>query len=282
MKSFRISSLNLPSSLWILFLAVALSATAASAQANIYVVTSNQQFGTVNLATGAFHAIGAGTPEPMANLVWHDGSLYSLSLITASLAKINPSTGETTVIGPTGLGVNAFCLAEARGILYATDLFNNIYTVDPQTGAATLLRATGIPPDQEYPFTFNPDTGTFELCDESLYGFAGRLFAIYDEFTLNPANLAVTPVTYAKLYEIDPSTGAATAIAPVPMNIGAAVEVNGHFYGFHWTVLGIGQFGPQIQSQLVSIDLSNGNTLPLRNLDPAVGGIVGAAPVRSR
>lgn len=263
-----------------LFLAVACFPALARAQKLAYVVTSNQQFGVVNLQTGAFQPIGPGIPEPMANLVWHDGNLYSLSLITASLVKIDPATGATTFIGPTGLGAFAFDLAEARGILYATDLSNNIYTVNPDTGAATLLRATGIPPDLIYPFTTNPD-GTIELCDEAFYGFADHLFAIYDEFTLDPGTLAVTPVTAAKLYEIDPSSGVAAAIAPVPLNIGSMVEVNGRFYGFRWMTLSFGAFGPQIQSQLVSIDVSNGNVTALRNIDVAAGGILGAAPARS-
>ena len=263
-----------------LFVAVVSLTASAKAQRLVYVVTSSQQFGTVDLATGAFHQIGPNTPEPQANLVWApDGTLYSLSLITASLEKINPATGEVTFIGPTGLGPNAFDLAWADGQLYATDLSNNIYSVDPSTGVATLLRATGMPPDQIYPFTFNAD-GTIELCDEGFYGFAGRLFAIYDEFTLNPATLAITPVTAAALYEINPHTGVASRIASVPMNIGSMVEVSGRFYGFRWLTLDVGPFGPEIQSQLVSIDISNGNVAPLRYIDTAAGGILGAVPVR--
>lgn len=146
--------------------------TAASEQHFVYVVTSNQQFGTVNLATGAFYQIGPQTPEGQANLVWGaDESLYSLTY-SGNLETINPSTGQTTVIGPTGLGFNAFDLAGVQGNLYATDFDNNLYAVDRRTGAATLIRATGIPADPNVPFSMNPD-GTINLCDETLYGFAG-------------------------------------------------------------------------------------------------------------
>jgi hypothetical protein len=58
-----------------------------------------------------------------------------------------PATGQTTVVGQTGLAFNAFAAAEVRGKLYATDFSNNIYFVDPRTGARQLLGATGMPPD---------------------------------------------------------------------------------------------------------------------------------------
>jgi len=142
------------------------------------VVTASQQFGTVDLANGHFTAIGSGTADVLANLVWwKDGTLFTLTVGGAnppgSLAKINPATGEETIIGQTGLGFNTFDLGEVRGKLYATDLSNNIYSVDPATGVATPITATGIPPDPTTPLTFNSD-GTFNVCDEGLYIQRGR------------------------------------------------------------------------------------------------------------
>src|SRR5215472_17703047 len=96
---------------------VALTASASFAQPYVYVVTSNQQFGVVNLATGEFRQIGPSTPELQASLVWApDGSLLSLT-VSGNLEKINPATGGTTVIGQTGLFFNAFNLAVFRGKL---------------------------------------------------------------------------------------------------------------------------------------------------------------------
>src|SRR5215831_41841 len=186
-----------------LIVAVLLAATGAAkahAQRFVYVVTSNQQFGTVDLDTGSFSQIGPNTPEGQANLVWGpDGSLFSLTY-SGNLETINPVTGVTTVVGQTGLYFNAFDLAGVRGRLYATDFANNIYSVDPTTGAATMIRATGIPPDPAIPFTVNSD-GTINLCDESLYGIAGRLFATFDAFTLDPSTLEKTPVVAPAVYE---------------------------------------------------------------------------------
>jgi len=248
------------------------------ARSFVYVVTSNQQFGTVNLKTGSFSQIGPNTPEGQANLVWGpDGSLFSLTY-SGNLEKINPVTGETTIVGQTGLYFNAFDLAGVRGELFATDFANNIYSVDGRTGAATLIRATGIPPDPSVPFTVNAD-GTINLCDESFYGVAGRLFATFDSFTLDPSTLTVTPVVAPTLYEINPGTGAAIAVAPTALNVGATVEVAHRFFGFRWVTTGFTDAGPQVSSELVMLDLANGLEQPLLQVDPAAGGITGAAPV---
>ena len=263
------------------FLAATLFAVTASAQPLVYVVTSNQQFGTVNLATGAFQQIGPATPEGQANLVWApDGTLFSLTF-SGNLEKIDPMTGATTVVGPTGLGYNAFDLAGFAGRLYATDFSNNLYSVNPRTGAATLLLATGIPPDPSIPFSTNPD-GTINLCEETLYNVGGKLYATFDAFTLDPNSLAATPKVSPALYQIDPFTGAATFVAFTDLNLGATVAANGQFYAFKWETLAFTEFGPQVQSLIVSLDLSSGKTSPSASVDPAAGGITGAAPVRSQ
>lgn len=84
--------------------AVALT-TCASADSLVYVVTDSQQFGTVDLSTGAFRQIGADTSGQQFYLVpGPNGSLLSLTA-TGNLESINPATGATSVIGATGLGV---------------------------------------------------------------------------------------------------------------------------------------------------------------------------------
>src|SRR5262249_8218204 len=101
----------------IVALALVLSAAPSAVGPFVYVVTFNNQFGAVNLATGAFRQIGPSTPEPVDNLVWWNGSLLTLT-ISGELLKIDPATGETSDIGATGLGSNALDLGEVRGKLY--------------------------------------------------------------------------------------------------------------------------------------------------------------------
>ena len=257
-------------------LALVLLTAPASATPSVYVVNGNSQFGVVDLTSGGFHAIGGPAPEPQANLVWGpSGSLYTLGTLSGNLESINPATGATTTIGPTGLPffwtgmTTAFDLAGVNGNLYLTDFSNNLYSVNAHTGAATLIGATGMPADPNVPFTVNAD-GTINLCDEILYGVAGKLFATFDAFTLNPVSgMVASVVVPPNLWRIDPSTGVATLIGPTDLNLDGGVEVNGEFYAFN---LG------SSPSQLVTLDLTNGNTTFLTNVDPAAGMIFGAAP----
>ena len=266
-------------------------AVAQSTPPLVYVVTS-QQFGTLELATGLFHPIGSGTfPNALANLVWKNGSLLSLDTASGDLVEINPATGDIKHIGPTGMGVCgagscAFALGEARGTLYSTDLSNNIYSVNPYTGAATLLRATGIPADPHTPLTFTCDGGTFCLCDEGLYNMGGKLYATFDSFAIDPTRtLPNRPYEYVPpgLYQIDPSTGAATFVAPTDWQLTALLDVDGKFYAFRGVIDGFNfDFGfPVAHTELVTLDLKTGQTNKLIDIDPSIGPIFGAAPVRN-
>ena len=138
-----------------------------------------------------------------------------------------------------------------------------------------------MPPDPTIPFSVNPD-GTVNLCDEGLYSAGGKLYATFDSFKIDPISLAMTPVVDPNLYVIDPSTGVATLVAPTSLNLGATVEVKGKFYAFHLVVTGWTDLGPQVNPQLVTLNLANGDTNFVVNVDPAAGAIFGAAPVRHR
>ena len=270
---------------------LALAAFASSANAapplnpltTVYVVGLNDNgsvFGWINLVDGVFHQTAA--TEPLANLVWWKGELLSLSSSDGNLVRIDPQSGNITVIGPTGLGANAFDLAEVNGKLFLTDFSNNIYSVNPHTGAANLITATGMPPDPNIPFTLNAD-GTFNLCDESLYGIGGFLYATFDSFNVdtttaavdeNPADATVSPA----LYRINPKTGAATLIGPTDLGIGATFVLDGIVLGFESQVTGFTEFGPTGVTELVALDLNNGKTKVLRNI-PNVTAIFGASPI---
>ena len=279
-----------PKILTLFAISLALMAFAASASATplVYVVTLSQQFGTVDLATGKFSPIGNGMPDFLSNLVWWKGTLLTLTTGGAnppgSLAKINPATGQETIIGQTGLGFNAFDLGEVRGKLYLTDFGGNIYSVDPESGVATAITATGIPPDPTIPLTFNSD-GTFNLCDEGLYSVGTKLYATFDSFDID---VNATPPTVAHvhvapaLYRIDPATGLATFIANTDLQVGALVEVEGRLYGFEGVLDGFDWTYdvPIGHSELVTVNLATGKTKVLSDVDRSIGVIFGAAPVR--
>jgi len=257
-------------------LALVLFAASAGAGPLVYVV-NGAQFGTVDLVTGAFQVIGPGAPEGSDGLTpGPNGSLLTLTF-SGNLDSINPATGVATAIGATGLAdcstptspcgpPSANELGSLGGTTYATDFNNDLYTVNPLTGAATLIGPTGMPAVPFIPDSTNPD-GTFNAFDESLFSAGGNLYATFDAIIVNPSPFTVTPVISPDLYQINPSTGLATLIGPTALTIGAVVDVNGTLYAFD-----------DMLSQVLILNLANGNTSFASNFDPAAGIIGGATP----
>ncbi len=268
----------------ILFLTLAMPLVSVSADPLVYVIsgtlTGEGQFGTVDLATGAFQQIGPGEPDGYFGLApGPSGSLVSLTY-AGNLDSINPATGVPTRVGPTGLlgcviptpscgPTTAFSLGGFAGTIYATDIQSNLYTVNPLTGAATLLSShTGLPASPFVPGSQNPD-GTLNFVDEAIWESGGKLYVTYDAWKFDPitgqnAGTVVAP----ELYQVDPATALATAIGPTDLGIGGATDVNGTTYAFN-----------DATNQVVSLDLANGKTSFVTDFDPAAGVIQGAAPV---
>jgi hypothetical protein len=262
-----------------------------------YVITFSNEFGTVDLSTGVFHQIGPDTPASMADLVWANGVLYSLVTSgndVGDLATINPSTGQATVVGPTGLGYDAFSLGGVGGKLYLTD-FNfgggtqNLYSVNPATGAATLIGPTSIPADVVAPFTPLPN-GWIALCDEYLFGANGKLYATYDEVSFDPnprdsTYLNADILTPPALYQVDPSSGATTSVGPTGTYVDGVAQVSGSTYVFSVGIKTWNKFGPRPVTQLLTMDLQTGDLTPVENDGALVyvsagQGVFGAAPVQ--
>jgi hypothetical protein len=260
-----------------------LSFSALASADSVYVtafnlVTGNQQFGTVDLGTGAFQQIRNAADQDFRGLVpVSNGSLLTLGF-DANLASINPVTGLPTVIGPTGLSdcstpgspcgprsVSTF--GALGGTLYATDYNQNLYRVNPATGAATLVGPTGMP---AFPFpshfTSNPD-GTANVFSATLFPANGNLYATFDSNTVDPTSGNSTPAILNNLYRIDPSTAVATIVAPTIQAISAVTQVNGTEYAFN--------VGTQ---QFLTLNLANGGTSFVANVSPGGMYIGGATP----
>jgi hypothetical protein len=258
----------------IVLLAAVLFTASARADVLVYVVTDTQQFGTVDLNTGAFRQIGANTPEGQANLVpGANGLLLSLTF-SGNLESINPTTGAVSVIGATGLGGSAFDLAEVGGILYATDLNNSLYTINSTTGAAHLIGPSGIPAV--------PLSDPNAVYDESLYGVGGKLYATFDTFDLPLSSPGI--ISSPALYQIDPSTGVATKVGSTMLGLSASVDVDNTLYAFHEGLANPTCVGPapvpcRSDAQLFTLNLANGDTSFVTDVDPSATAIYGASPV---
>jgi hypothetical protein len=256
----------------IAMLGLLLFADLALADPLFYVVTQNQQsgtqlFGTANPVTGSFTQIGPTVPIGEVGLVSGPGGSLLTVDYSGNLDSVNPGNGALSIIGATGLGVNIAAFGQLGGNLYATDLANNFYSVDPSTGAAQQIGATHFPVIPFVPGTPNPN-GTINIYNETLFSVGGKLYATLDADIFDPGVPVITPVVDAKLYQIDPSTGSATPVGPTELLITSVVYSGGTVYGFAGNA--------EAQSHSLTLDVANGNTTFLTNMDPAAGLIFGA------
>jgi hypothetical protein len=171
-----------------------------------------------------------------------NGLLFTLA-VGGDLDAINPATGVTADIGPTGLAdctspaspcgpKSANAMASLGGVIYATDFANNLYRVNPTTAAATLVGPTGIPAVPAAPLTVNAD-GTLNGFEQGLFSANGKLYSTFQAFTFDPATFATKAILDApKLYLIDPATGATSVVGPTDLNLEAVAEVGGTVYAF--------------------------------------------------
>ena len=242
-------------------LAFALATTAAHADSLVYIVNGSQQFGTIDLATGAFKQTGPPQPEAgsFGLAIAPNGSLVTFAY-SGNLYSINPTTGSPALVGPSGLGgclpsasscapTTANTLGNYAGNIYATDFQNSLYSINPATGAATLIGPTGIPAIPFVPGSMNSD-GTFNLYDEAIFGANGNLYVTFDAFVLNFSTFSITSVPDApELYKVNPVTGVATAVGATDLGIGAVTGINGVYYAFN-----------DPESAVTTLNLTNGAT----------------------
>ena len=256
-----------------------------------YVITATSQFGTVDLRTGEFVPIrlsqnladlGIG-----AGLVQGPGrSLLSLAF-SGDLYKIDRLTGEVSRVGDNGTGL-ADCslpgsyapncanfIGEVNGRFYATDFDQNLYSVNPRTGAAKLIGPTGVPPLSFAPFREDPDLpGSFDVYAESLFSVRGKLYALFSTTAVNFETGTNTPLIEAKIYQINPATGETTQGALTNPGLSSIANVNERIYGFD-----------AFTDQVVTLNLTTGQTTPVSAVhgDACEAGppscvIVGATP----
>jgi hypothetical protein len=252
----------------------------------VYVLTNNPQsgaagFGAVHLGSGAFVPIGSTLPSDLGHALapTRSGSLLSMAY-SGNLYSIDPRTGAASVVGATGLGDcttpaspcgpnSAVTLGLLDGRYYALDFSQNLYSLDPVTGATKLIGPTGIPHITFVPLSIDPSDGKLNVYEESLFSFRGKLYANFDSGQVDLSNGFETAVIPAALYEIDPETGRARTIAPTDLGLLTIVNVNDTVYAFDSN-----------NDRFVIVDPETGRTRAVSNLDPSAGFVCGATPAR--
>ena len=251
----------------------------ASHSGLVYVITGSPQFGAVELHSGTFLPIGPALPPDVGGglVQGPDKSLLTLAF-SGNLVAIDPVTGKTSTVGSTGLGdcttPSSPCGPNsANGIgrfdedYYLTDFANNLYSVDPESGAAKLIGLTGIPALPFSPLSVNPD-GSQNVFNETLFSARGKLYANFAAAVLHPGG-PPTVVIPPAIWEINPKTGHAKWIAPTELGLTSIVNVKETIYAFSVRT-----------GQVVILDVSTGQTSAVSELDPAAGLIGGATPAR--
>ncbi len=116
----------------------------------VYVITVGFQFGAVDLRRGNFLPIGPALPGDVGTGLTpgRGTSLVSLGF-SGNLWAIDPFTGVTSIVGATGLGDCSMpgsyapnctnVIGRLDKTLYAIDFAQNLYSLNPATGAAKLI-----------------------------------------------------------------------------------------------------------------------------------------------
>ena len=179
---------------------------AARADPLAYMVTTDKDFGTIDLATGDFSSEGFESVQ-LAGLGEIGSTLYGVNYAagTGTLYTIDTANGSLTTVGTdTAVAYEAF--GSTLTNLYAIGENNvgafELYSVNSSDGSPTLLGLTGLTPGGDYSLSTN--SGTLYFTDG------------------------------ADLYTLDTTTGAATSVGATGAGgpgFGALVTENGLLYG---------------------------------------------------
>ncbi len=192
------------------------------------VATPFSQFGTVDLATGAFKqtSVLGFVPTGISRI---GSSLYTSTFTGTAFGQINPVTGAVTTISNTGLGGGEYlAMGSTLTTIYALDGSFNLYTVNPLTGAATLVGPTGLVLGLAYQlstgssalyfgdnneiYSLNTSTGAPTAIGSTLLPVGGIDGLVFEHGGLY-AGYTTDGSPPGSIYSIDPATGAATFIA---------------------------------------------------------------------
>lgn len=159
-----------------------------------------------------------------------NGVLYSIDGYNDAnndrLFSIDPATGSGTVVGPTGENWNFRCVDvhPSTGVIYATR-DNALYTMNPTTGAATLVsNLTGPTLDQLTAFAIAPNGTAFgtDIGDTGLFainlatgamshvGDVGGSGNWFNDLAFNSAGVLYGARSQGNVYTVDTSTALET------------------------------------------------------------------------
>ncbi len=126
----------------------------------------NGNFATASQTTGATITNLTGSGEDPEGLAWRgtDGLIYGFGFQSDDLWAYTPGTDSWAVVGATGIVDNLDAAGLAwdpiQDVLYLIVESGNLYRIDPDTAAATLIGDTGLPDGGGLAFLAGPTPPT--------------------------------------------------------------------------------------------------------------------------
>ncbi|MBV9745139.1 MAG: PEP-CTERM sorting domain-containing protein [Acidobacteriia bacterium] len=209
-------------------------ALGAKADTIAYVGASASAFGTIDLNTGAFTLINGNSPT-VDGFGALGGSLFASEAFNGvahgTLFQINPVTGTHTAVGSdTGLYYEDFGSTPTGLYAIGHDPTSrlepqNLYSINPLTGAATLIGPTGLITGQPYQALSTNSATLYFAQGSDLYTLntntgAATVVGPFGGFTAMDALLEEGGILYGgdnyhhAIDTIDPATGTATVGPP--------------------------------------------------------------------
>jgi hypothetical protein len=221
-------------------LAIALGSVGANASPFAYESTSSDQWGTIDLGSGAFTQLGTSAGQ-LSGLGEVGGNIYGGVSGSSTLYRVNPTDGALTSIG-SDLGISYFDTGSTTSGLFSISFLNpsDLYQINPLTGTAT-------------------DVGPLGITIQT----AGVLTGM----STNSSTLYIA--TGTDLYSVNTSTGQATLIGPTDgPQFGALVMLGGTLYG-----------GAGPANRVYTLDISNGAASFVANVTGGASEFYGLAPL---
>jgi hypothetical protein len=213
-----------------------------------YIGANGGAFGTTDLNTGAFTSLGNSGQTP-SGLAVANGTLFAASYHTTdgTLYSVNPSNGAFSAIG-TATGVDYDDFGSTTSGLYVISFGSTmeLYSLNPNTGAATLIGPTGLTygswrslsdnsdmlyfADGADLYTLNTSSGAASLV--GAFGGSAEMGALLSENgvldggddvhgTIDTIDIATGAATIGPASGL---TGAAYGLAPFPVPTASAPE----------------------------------------------------------
>jgi hypothetical protein len=127
--------------------------------------TGTDTFGTLDLNTGVFTPINSSEPSEL-QLASFGGNLYALQETGNALYQVNPATGSLTSLGSLTLPL---VIGSTSSGLYDVDEILNLNSLDPSSGAATSVGATGTPGFENWYALSNSGSALYMGVENTLY-----------------------------------------------------------------------------------------------------------------